>query len=576
MNAQGLLNLYERVADAPAAVPMLRGFLLDLAARGKLVEQDATDEPASELLKRIAVEKVRLVRNGKFKVFEGGLDRDKDNFPFEIPSNWHWCYLDDIAAVARGGSPRPIKSFITDDSKGIPWIKIGDAARGSVFIDKTQERIKREGLAKSRLVIQGDLLLSNSMSFGHPYITNIEGCIHDGWLVIRTPDGLVDKLFLHTMFLSGYAKATFSEAASGAVVQNLNADKARRLAIPLPPFAEQQRIVSRVEELMALCDRLAKMCTAREDIRDRLTKASYARLNVSDTDDTTKRSDARFAINVLPALTARPDQIKLLRETIRNLAVRGKLVRQDELDEPASALLKRIATQRDHLADARTIRRQKRLTEIRTDEPPFEVPTGWKWSRIGDAVLFTQYGTSSRSSSSESGVPVLTMGNIQDGIVIFRNEKKIPNTADELPALYLKRYDLLYNRTNSADLVGKTGIYLGDDDRRTFASYLIRIRASLKYFNPHFLNLAMNTTEFRKTQIVPLIKKQTGQANVNGTALKNMLIPVPPLPEQHRIVAKVDELMILCDQLKSGLVATNTVRRRLHKANLQELLSRVK
>ena len=362
--------------------------------------------------------------------------------------------------------------------------------------------------------------------------------------------------------------------APGTTFKEVSGKIVSGVPFPLPPLAEQHRIVAKIDELMALCDQLDEARTAREDTRDRLTKASYARLSVTDADDViASRSHARFVLDELPLLTARADQVKCLRQTIRNLAVRGKLVEQDSLDEPALALSKRIAMERDHIVDKRILRRQKPLVAIRTDEPPFEVPSAWEWSRIGDAVLFTQYGTSSRSSSSKSGVPVLTMGNIQDGFVICRNEKRIPDTADELPALYLRRFDLLYNRTNSAELVGKTGIYLGEDDCRTFASYLIRIRASLKYFSPHFLNLAMNTTEFRKTQIVPLIKKQTGQANVNGTALRNMLIPVPPLPEQHRIVAKVDELMILCDRLKSDLVTASTARSRLLSANLQELLS---
>src|SRR4051794_17627931 len=130
MNTDRLLAHYERIADAPDAIARLRRFILDLAVRGKLVPQDAGDEPASELLKRIAAEKARLVREGKFNTLEERLDRDQGSFSFSIPANWSWCYLDDIAAVARGGSPRPIKAFLTDDPNGIPWIKIGDSKRG--------------------------------------------------------------------------------------------------------------------------------------------------------------------------------------------------------------------------------------------------------------------------------------------------------------------------------------------------------------------------------------------------------------------------------------------------------------
>ena len=254
-------------------IKALRQTILNLAVRGKLVEQDRADEPASELLKRIAAEKAKLMKAGKFKTLDSDLPRDEAIFTFSVRSNWSWCYLDDLAAIARGGSPRPIKSYLTNDPNGIPWIKIGDSVRGNIYIDATKEKIRPEGLAKSRLVFPGDLLLSNSMSFGFPYMTNIEGCIHDGWLVIRTPDALINKLYLHSLFLSDHAKSAFSKAASGAVVQNLNADKARRLSVPLPPLAEQHRIVAKVDELMALCNRLEVSLATGDETRRRLLDA---------------------------------------------------------------------------------------------------------------------------------------------------------------------------------------------------------------------------------------------------------------------------------------------------------------
>jgi type I restriction enzyme S subunit len=253
-----------RITTRSDHIKQLRQTILNLAVRGKLVEQDPSDESAAELLKRIAVEKQRLVKEGRFKSLENEPVREVTALPFAIPTNWSWCYLDDVAVIARGGSPRPIKSFLTDEPSGIPWIKISDSTRGSVYINETKERIKHEGLASSRLVIPGDLLLSNSMSYGYPYITNIEGCIHDGWLVIRTPQGLVNKLFLHKVFLSDHAKLAFSIAASGAVVQNLNAEKARLLLLPFPPLVEQNRIVAKVDKLMAICDKLEEQITVTE------------------------------------------------------------------------------------------------------------------------------------------------------------------------------------------------------------------------------------------------------------------------------------------------------------------------
>ena len=353
----------------------------------------------------------------------------------------------------------------------------------------------------------------------------------------------------------------------------LRTEDANVAPFPLPPLAEQHRIVTKFDELMALCDQLEAARTEREAARNRLAAASLARLNAPDYDTATFRNHATFALENLTSLTTRPDQIKAFRQTILNLGVRGKLVRQGIKDEPAEETLKKIRIERNALVQKKQIRREKPLVKIDCNEPPFCVPHTWCWARIGDVALFTQYGTSTKSTHAEQGVPVLTMGNIQDGSVVFGTAKKIPADSGEFPMLFLRKLDLLYNRTNSAELVGKTGIYLGENNRRTFASYLIRIRLSHRFSSQRYVNLAMNAPIFRETQIVPLIKKQTGQANVNGTALKHMLLPLPPLAEQRRIVAKVDELMALCDRLEESLSTGDDTRLRLLDAVLYNALA---
>jgi type I restriction enzyme S subunit len=340
--------------------------------------------------------------------------------------------------------------------------------------------------------------------------------------------------------------------------------------VPLPPLAEQRRIVAKVDELMALCDRLEAARAEREAARNRLTAASLVRLNTPDPE--TFSDDARFAFDTFRELTARSDQVALIRQAVLNLALRGQLVKIDAADGSGLDALAQVAAERDELVAQGAIRREAPLAPIQDADVPFELPRGWSWVRIGSAVLFTQYGTSQKAAASASGVPVLTMGNIQSGTVVPDSPKRIPEESEELPALYLKKFDLLYNRTNSAELVGKTGIFLGQDDTATFASYLIRLRPSVVATDPHFLNLAMNTSDFRTTQIVPLIKKQTGQANVNGSALKNMLIPMPSLAIQKRIVSKVAELMSLCDRIERSLIDTADRRTRLLEALLHHAL----
>mgnify|MGYP001405630742 FL=1 len=216
--------------------------ILDLAIHGKLVPQDPNDEPASELLKRI---------NPNFTPCDNGQYGKR---PFEIPNSWCWSRLGDINNIARGGSPRPIKDYLTDDKNGINWIKIGDTTREGKYIDSVKEKIRPEGMKKSRFVHKGDFLLTNSMSFGRPYILNVDGCIHDGWLVISSIGEVYTSDFLYHLLSSSFAFEQFTNVASGGVVTNLNSDKVADTIFPVPPLAEQQRIVAKIEKLFEQLD----------------------------------------------------------------------------------------------------------------------------------------------------------------------------------------------------------------------------------------------------------------------------------------------------------------------------------
>lgn len=169
-------------------------------------------------------------------------------------SNWRYVKIGDVCTVERGGSPRPIDKFITDDPNGINWIKIGDT-NSSMYITQTAQKIIPEGMKKSRYVQPGDFLLSNSMSFGRPYILKIDGCIHDGWLVLRDNDGIFDKRFLYYYLSSPSTYQKFKNMAVGGVVNNLNSEMIRGVTVPVPPMDEQIDIVTtldKVTELIAL------------------------------------------------------------------------------------------------------------------------------------------------------------------------------------------------------------------------------------------------------------------------------------------------------------------------------------
>ena len=220
--------------------------------------------------------------------------------PFDIPESWQWVRLGDVCEVARGGSPRPIKSYLTNRVDGINWIKIGDTEKDGKYINSTKEKIIPDGVSKSRLVHKGDFLLTNSMSFGRPYILNIDGCIHDGWLVISPIDNVFDKDFLYLLLSSEYAYYQFSDKASGSAVSNLNSDKVAESIFPLPPHTTQRRIVDEYERLSSFVHTI-------DNERNDLEKT-----------------------------------IVLLKSKVLDLAMQGKLVPQDPGDEPAADLLRRI------------------------------------------------------------------------------------------------------------------------------------------------------------------------------------------------------------------------------------------
>ncbi len=175
---------------------------------------------------------------------------------YELPNGWEWKTLNDIFLIERGGSPRPIKDYITDDKDGVNWIKIGDATKGDgKYIDSTAQKIKQSGLKKSRLVIEGDFIMSNSMSFGRPYIVKTKGAIHDGWLLMRDKLEDVDKDFFYFLLSSNYMYQQFASKASGTTVKNLNINLVKSTNVPLPPLTEQQRIVLKLDKLFEKIDK---------------------------------------------------------------------------------------------------------------------------------------------------------------------------------------------------------------------------------------------------------------------------------------------------------------------------------
>ena len=558
MNADRLLFHFDRIADAPDSIKRLRRFILDLAVRGKLVEQDPNDEPASELLKRIAAEKARLVKGGKVRVIASILSGRPFESDSPIPAAWKSVRLAELSNIVMGQSP-PSETYNTY-GEGVPLIngpvEFSDGPFGMTVANQYTT-------APTNSCDKGDFLICvRGSTTGRSNIAAFDACIGRGVAAIQPlfGDGFV-RLFLWSM------RERIISMGRGVAFPSITRKQLENLLVPLPPLAEQHRIVAKVDELMALCDRLEAARAEREAMRDRMAAANLARLNVPDPDHATFRNHAGFAIENLAPLTTRVDQIKQLRQTILNLAVRGKLVKQDPNDEPASELLCRLRTN----TDGKSRRKARNSEDIDADEVPFECPAGWMWTNVQQTLnpdREISYGVIKLGDEPRSGgIPILRCSDMRAGFIDLSGVRKVDEAIESE-----------YARTR---LLG--------------GEVVINIRGTLGgvALVPHELK-GFNVA--REVAVVPIANEISGsfvvylmlspdfwdhiQNNLRGIAykglnlgiLRELPIPVPPLAEQHRIVAKVDELMALCDQIEESLTTGDDARRRLLDALLRETL----
>ena len=520
----------------------LKRSILQLAIQGKLVPQNPNDEPASELLKKIKAEKEALVKAGKIKkdkqesyIYKGadnnyyekiGLETKDitDEIPFEIPNSWEWVRLGNIMEIARGGSPRPIQNYITTEDNGLNWIKIGDTDKGGKYISSTKEKIKPEGLKKTRFVHKGDFLLTNSMSFGRPYILNIDGCIHDGWLVISDKFKAFSVDFLYYLISSSFAYNQFCGKVSGAVVSNLNSEKVSSSIFPLPPLSEQERIVKKIEELEPFIEEYGK----------------------AEVELTTLNNNF-------------PEQIK---KSILQYAIQGKLVEQDPNDEPASVLLEKIKAEKQELIKQGKIKKDKQESYIFkgadnrhyekigsetkdiTDEIPFEIPESWSWCRLNTICQINPRN----AVNDDVEASFIPMNMIQDGFhnkhtFIIKKWKEIKSgfthfmnndigIAKITPCFENRKSVIFTNLINGVGS-GTTELHI----LRPYSEIL-----------PEYILLLCKTEHF----IVNGVKNFTGtagQQRINSQFVKEFLCPLPPLNEQKKIINKVSKMFEIIENL---------------------------
>ena len=558
MNADRLLAHYERIADAPDTVPRLRRFVLDLAVRGKLVDQDPNEEPAAELLKRIAKEKARLVKARESRREKSLPEIESDDVPYEIPYGWEWTRIREI--TSSRGQTVPDCNFTYIDVTAINK-EIG-CIEGAKVISASEAPSRAR-----KIVRKGDVLYSCV----RPYLLNIAIVereispvpIASTAFAVLNGFELVLPRYQWIVLRSPVMVTSVEEKMRGQAYPAINDSDFALLLFPLPPLAEQHRIVAKVDELMALCDRLEVARIEREAMRDRLSASSLARLDAPDPDPMVFRNHAAFALEHLTPLTTRRDQIKALRQTILNLAVRGKLVDQDPNEEPAAELLKRIAKEKARLVKARESRREKSLPEIESDDVPYEIPYGWEWTRIREI-------TSSRGQTvPDCNFTYIDVTAINKEIGCIEGAKVI--SASEAPSRarkIVRKGDVLYSCVRPYLL--NIAIVEREISPVPIASTAFAVLNGFELVLPRYQWIVLRSP----VMVTSVEEKMRGQAYpaINDSDFALLLFPLPPLAEQHRIVAKVDELMALCDRLEASLTTGDDTRCRLLGALLIEAL----
>ncbi len=564
MNADRLLALFERISEAPDAIPRLRRFILDLAVRGKLVEQDPEDEPAEEQLARIIEAKIlrgRRERTNKKKRSELA----DESLGLPLPALWTAAPLADLATVLNGRAYK--QSELLD--AGTPVLRVGNLFTSNKWYYSDLE------LEDDKYCDDGDLIFAWSASFG-PFIWNGGRAIyhyHIWKLPLHSPADLSrDYLYLYLLNKTDEIKAS----GHGISMVHMTKEKMERLEVPLPPLAEQHRIVAKVDALMALCDQLEAARMQREQYRERLVASSLQRLNQPSDEPEAFRSDARFALQVLPSLTTTLAQIKQLQQTILNLAVRGKLVEQDPEDEPADELLAAIDRDVEDAVNGGRMRNPKCITKYEGIRQ-YDLPAYWAWTQLGRLVAAEDgamcdgpFGSKLKTEHyiSTPGYSVVRLGNIGIGDFVWGKEGYISRDHFEsLRPNHLVAGDLMV--AGLADPLVRCCEVPADLGPAVNKADCFRVRL-------HFL---VDKNYIRWYLNSPVAKRFAGDENhgmtrerINLSNAKALPIPLPPLAEQHRIVAKVDALMALCDQLEHQLSQAEQSRRGLLEAVLREAL----
>ncbi|HMN94034.1 MAG TPA: restriction endonuclease subunit S [Hydrogenophaga sp.] len=538
-----LVQHFELLGTAPGGVAKLRELILMLAVQGKLVSQDPSDEPASELLRRISAEKYRLTAAKKFKTDRPRKHASEAEKRFELPQGWEWIRLGEVFSLEYGSS-LPAKERLAGD---VPVF----GSNGVV------------GFHTDALISEPSLIIGRKGSVGEVNLSLVPFWPIDTSYYVTPPKG-IDLLFafhlLKALKLGRHDKAT--------AIPGINRNDVYAEMVGLPPTAEQSRIVTRVEELMRLCDALETQGRLEAAQHAQLVQTLLGALTVSATPEELADNWQRVATH-FDLLLDRPEAVDALEQTILQLAVRGLLVPQDPNDEPASALLQKIRAEKDRLIAEGKIKREKPMEPVAIEEVPFVLPTGWSWVRFDELIHPLKpiaYGVLVPGPDVEAGVPFVRIADLSIDNPAPMPEKSIGHDIDrQFQRTRLEGGEILMGVVGS---IGKLGVAPPTWAGANIARAICRIVPADGGLREFVLFLLQ--TGFMQQSFVG-DTRTLAQPTLNVGLIRQALTPVPPPAEQARIVARVGLLRRLCADLRQRLAARQTTQAHLAEALIEEV-----
>ena len=529
-------------------ISKLRELILELAVRGKLVPQDANDEPASVLLERIAAEKAQLFKDKKIKKTKADGKVNEDEKPFDLPREWQWTRLNFITEINPRNTNVDDKtkaSFVpmtlittsydgVHDSESRPWSEIKKGythfANGDIAIAKITPCFENSKAAIFRNLENGIGAGTTELHVARPFGEQVERNFL--LLYFKSPN-----------FLTMGRKLMTGSAGHKRVPRSFFESN----PIPLPPLAEQKRIVAKVDELMLLCDQLEQQTEASIEAHATLVEVLLATLTDSAGADELAQNWARIAEH-FDSLFTTEQSIEALKQTVLQLAVMGKLVPQNPKDEPASVLLEKIAEEKEQFIKEKVIKKEKPLPAITDDEKPFELPQGWTWCRLPEVGELARGKSKHRPRNdptlfAKGSIPLVQTGDVARAENIIETYTSLYNEHGLAQSRLWPRNTLCITiAANIADTA-----LLGFD--ACFPDSVVGFLTFDKAMDISYFDYYLRTAKNHLEDFAP----STAQKNINLEILGSLLVPLPPLNELNSIAKKVEGLLSLCDQLKEKI-----------------------